>query len=275
MKRLAQHWGIAALLFLAGVAVVGAGITYVTSATVSISTETVAAAPAPEEVSDVLELLRLGQYYFNHDEDPEGPYDLVRARSYYEEIIIRDPEYNVLPWYQLGRISFLEGKFSSALYLFNKQIELFGDEIPNVYYMLGLTYGYRAKVLGYEEDWEPAADAFRTYITYDETAPWARVDLAWVYFSEGKFEEMKAPLEEGLLHHPDNPWLLNMYGLALMNTGDRDAAHAQFLRAEEVAATLSVADWGHSYPGNDPASWETGLLSFQEVIKKNRTLVSK
>jgi len=81
----------------------------------------------------------LGQYYFNVANDPHGTYDLQKAREEYMAALAEDPAGNTLTWYQLGRIDFLEGHFVSAIYKFNKQIEYFGDSIPSVYYMLGLT----------------------------------------------------------------------------------------------------------------------------------------
>ena len=216
----------------------------------------------------------LGQYYFNHDEDPAGPYDLEKARHYYKQAIADNPKGNVLLWHQLGRIDFLEGEFEAAIYKFNKQLEYFGEELPNVHYMLGLTYGYQARQEGGDNTWQQAEEHFMTYLTYDPQSPWARVDLAWVYFAQGKYEEMLEPLEVGLTHHPDNAWLLNMYGLALLNNGKKEKAGRYFEWAKEAAAKLTVADWGQSYPGNDPTVWEQGLSEFREVIEKNIALVN-
>lgn len=213
------------------------------------------------------------EYYFNADDDPGGAYDLEKARYYYKQAILASSTEHALAWYQLGRIDFLEGKFDAAIYKFNKQIEYFGDHVPNVYYMLGLTYGYKASWgYGNDEDWERGEEGFLKYMEYDPRAPWPRVDLAWIYFAQGKYEEMLPVLEEGLAYEPDNAWLLNMYGLALLNTGNREKAHEYFIQAEEIASTLTTEDWGTIYPGNDPASWKAGLDSFRETIGKNIAL---
>lgn len=229
---------------------------------------------AEDSVSDDLptDAFEKGQYYFNSDDDPNGPYDLEKARAYYEAALAKDPQVDELAWYQLGRIDFLEGDFDTAIERFGKQREYFADTIPNVHYMLGLTYGYRARWGGRESDWQKAEDEFDLFIGIAPTAPWPRVDLAWVYFAQGKYEDMVPVLEEGLQYHPDNAWLLNMYGLALLNTGDRQKAHDVFVHAKESAAELSLADWGKTYPGNDPADWPRGLTEFRETIEKNRAL---
>ncbi|MEM9336699.1 MAG: hypothetical protein AAGA35_02490 [Patescibacteria group bacterium] len=236
-----------------------------------VSKATTATVSLPPELADASSF-ELGQYYFNHDDDPALPYDLYLARRYYNKALREDPVGNDLTWYQLGRIDFLEGKFDTALYKFDKQLEYFGDSVPNVHYMIGLTYGYKARQSGDVADWERGAEGFLRYIEFDPEAPWARVDLTWIYFAQGKYDEMLEPLEVGLRFTPNNPWLLNMYGLALLNTGDTLGARNNFLLAAEEARELTPEDWGNSYPGNHPDSWARGLAEFQTAIEKNIAL---
>lgn len=217
-------------------------------------------------------LFLLGQYYFNHGTHADGTYDIKLARHYYEQALLDNPLGDNWAWYQLGRIDFLEGKFDDAIYKFNKQVELFEDQQPSVYYMLGLTYGYRARREGREEDWLSAVENFSRYLEHDNDSPWARVDLSWVYFSQGRFEEMKPILEKGLDTHSDNPWLLNMYGLALLNTGHKEKAGRNFVAALEGAEKLTAEEWGLSYPGNDPSAWSEGLEEFRAAIRVNLNL---
>jgi len=211
----------------------------------------------------------LGQYYFNHDDSPEGPYDLQSAQYYYDLETSNNPAGNNLAWYQSGRIDFINGDFDKALEKFDKQLEYFGDTVPNAYYMIGLTYGYKAKQTQDPEDWKRSEDAFKKSVQIFYDAPWPKVDLAWVYFSQGKYEEMKPVLEEGLIEEANNPWLLNMYGLALLNTGKEEMAGEYFIFALEIAEKLTVEDWGRTYPGNNPDSWGQGLEEFKGVIAKN------
>jgi len=208
------------------------------------------------------------QSYFNGD----NGYDVVCARAGFERALEIDPKGSKIAWHQLGRLDFLQGSFTAALMKFDTQISYFGDEVANVHYMRGLTYGFRARRTGSTDDWVHAEEAFRTYIALDPTSPWARTDLAWVLFSEGKFQDMKVPLEEGLLENPNHPWLLNMYGLALLNTGDREGAVLYFKAAQHFADKLSLEDWGNAYPGNDPAVWGRGLEAMRESIEKNMAI---
>lgn len=212
-----------------------------------------------------------GEYFFNHDADPGGAYDMLKAKAYYQQAL-REDDTNPLAWYQLGRVYFIEGNFDDALSSFETLNTRFPNVVPNVDYMIGLTYGYKARTTNNQEDWKKAEDAFLRFIEKAPTSPYPRVDLAWVYFSQGKFTEMKAPLEAGLTYAPHNPWLLNMYGLALLNTGEQKKALNQFNEAHEQALLLTVEDWGRTYPGNDPALWEKGLEEFRTLIEKNIAL---
>jgi tetratricopeptide (TPR) repeat protein len=213
-----------------------------------------------------------GQYYFNSDDKEGGEYDIKKAQQYYEEEIAQNPKGNKLVWYQSGRIDFINGNFDTALQKFATQIAYFGDEVPNVYYMIGLTYGYKARQTNNQEDWKQAEDNFIKAVAFFNKAPWPYVDLAWIYFSQGKFQEMKPVVEEGLSVDSNNPWLLNMYGLALFNTGDTKLAGEYFIFAQEMAEKLTVEQWGKSYPGNNPEIWGKGLSEFKEMIAKNRAL---
>ncbi len=214
----------------------------------------------------------VGEYYFNTQNDAHGAYDLERARAAYTQALADDPAGNPLTWYQLGRIDFLQGRYISALYKFNKQVEYFGDEIPNVYYMFGLTFAYKAQQSGDPAEWLYAEDSFKKYLEFDSQSPWAYVDLSWVYFSQGKYEEMTPLLEEALLQNPNHPWLLNMYGLALLNTDNKEKAKETFDKAQREAAKLTRDEWGRAYPGNNPAEWQKGLDSFRSAIKQNASL---
>ena len=253
---------LAALLL---VAVVGTGIVWSQNQSREASLKT------PPDTDNAF---KLAEYYFNYGEHADGTYDLRQARFYYEKAVAEDPDGNDLAWYQLGRIDFLEGKFNAAIRRFEKQLELFDESHPQVRYMLGLTYAYRARYTSSESDWQKAAEQFDKFLVVLPTSPWGRTDLSWIYFSQGKYEEMLPVLEEGLEYYPENPWLLNMYGLALLNTGHQEKAGEQFRLAKQFSETLTAADWGRSYPGNDPGSWAEGLAEFRRLLDFNIALTT-
>lgn len=255
--------------------VLGAVVAVVASAWWILAHQAPQAEPAAVEKSappETTDPFALGEYYFNSGDDPSGAHDLTKARMYYEQAVAASSTQHETAWHQLGRIDFIEGRFDSAIAKFNTQIELFGDAVPNVYYMLGLTYGYKAQRTNDELDWRRGEEAFEIFIEHAPAAPWPRIDLAWLYFEQGKFEEMLPTLKEGLNFAPENPWLHNMYGLALLNTDDPAAARTHFELASEYASKLTTEEWGKAYPGNDPNAWEIGLASFKDAIAKNLEL---
>jgi hypothetical protein len=68
---------------------------------------------------------------------------------------------------------------------------------------------------------------------------------------------------------PEQPWLLNMYGLALLNTDDKDGARMFFEEALYLTKKLTPEDWGKAYPGNDPSVWSVGLAEMTSSIEEN------
>lgn len=213
-------------------------------------------------------LMMKGDTYFGESKS----YSIRCAEYAYWRSLDASSTPHIRVWYELGRIDFLTGQYQSALAKFDNQVTLFGDELPNVYYMIGLANGYKARQTGNEEDWKRAEEGFLSYLKFFPTSPWGRTDLAWVYFSEGKYDEMKPIIEEGLTHHPHHPWLLNMYGLALLNTGEKIASRAYFDDALRESNNLTPNEWGKSYPGNDPSSWSEGLVEMKKAIAHNREL---
>lgn len=220
----------------------------------------------------------LGHLYFNNGDIATGHYDLQTARYHFSRVVSSGDVFSsagerAISWYQLGRIDFLEGRFDAAIYKFSYLINEFGEtSIPSSHYMLGLTYAYRARDNGVSKDWESAAESFKKFLDIKPESPWARTDLSWIYFAQGKFAEMIPLLEEGLSYEPNSPWLLNMYGLALMNTGDISKSVVVFEKAKESASKLNTIDWGRAYPGNDPSLWEEGLATFRAAIDQNLSL---
>jgi len=214
----------------------------------------------------------LGNYYFNVGNAATGVYDLAKARQYYEQTVHENPKLYDDAWYQLGRIDFLEGHYASAIAKFKKQLEFHQDKVPNVYYMIGLTYGYWARDTGNQVYWEYAAEGFQKYLEHDPASPWAHTDLAWIYFETSQLPLMKRTVERGLAINPDHPWLLNMYGLYLLNTQQPRAALEYLDRAKQAALQLTTNDWGRAYPGNNPLFWPDGLTEFQSVVSYNYEL---
>lgn len=210
-------------------------------------------------------LYRIGQYFFMSGIE----YNLNCAGLAYAKASKLDA--GVLPtlYYQFGRIEFLSGRYAAAISKFNKQLELHGEAVPNVHYMLGLTYGFMAMDWQKPDAWPKAEEGFKQFLEFDPHNPWAHTDLAWILYSQEKFEEMKEVTLHGLTTHDHHAWLLNMHGLALLNLGDPTAALEYFTTAEAAAAKLIPDSWGAAYPGNDPLLYAAGLNEFRSAIANN------
>ncbi len=207
--------------------------------------------------------LERGNYYFNVD--GKGEYDLDRAQNYFEKALALDPS---VPdaWHQLARIDFLRGNFDSALVKINKQLELHGNSLMASYYIRGL-------IEGYQKNYPAAQKDFQTFLSWDPHNWAANNDLAWMYFSQGRFAEAEAQTRYALQFDAANPWLLLSHGSALLNLGKREEARQEFLAAKVAATKLTPEQWDRAYPGNDPAVAAHGVSEMRSAIARNLALV--
>ncbi|MEP7162148.1 MAG: tetratricopeptide repeat protein [Candidatus Moraniibacteriota bacterium] len=208
---------------------------------------------------DALLDYRIAEYYFS-----PADYNLDQAKKYYEKTLALEPTW-VKPHYQLGRIHFLQGKFNPALAEFDRVLDL-NPDYSRGYYMKGLTLGYYGNLID-------ATKAFKRFIEL-EPEGWAGYnDLSWLYFQLGEYAKVRDVSLEGLSRAPENVWLLNMHGLALLNLGEKEGAKEYFSLAKARADKMEPKDWGVAYPGNDPSIYAEGLERMRETIGHNLTLV--
>ncbi len=201
----------------------------------------------------------IGEYYFNH-----GDYDIAQAKQYYERAIVLRPDF-LEAHYQLGRIHFINGKFQSALDEIHIALGL-NPEFKQAYYMYGLINGYAG-------DPDQAIYGFSEFIKRDDFN-WAGYnDLAWIYFQKGDYVKTKEVAAKGLEKAYGNPWLNNIYGVALLNLGEKEAARTALSTALESISLMTPNDWGRSYPGNNPSIYSQGLAETRKTIEHNLALL--
>jgi tetratricopeptide (TPR) repeat protein len=207
-------------------------------------------------------LFEMGNSHFGGS----GSYDIALAQRYYTETLrlrYTFPEAH----YQLGRTYFINGKFSSALFEIRETLR-YNPEFKKAYYMYGL-------ISGYANDLDGALWGFSEFIKRDDFN-WAGYnDLAWVYFKKGDYQKVKEVSEQGLSKAPNNPWLNNIYGTALLNLGNHEDALIAFRLALEQSEQLTALDWGRSYPGNDPRIYASGIEEMRNTIRNNIQLAEK
>jgi tetratricopeptide (TPR) repeat protein len=201
----------------------------------------------------------LGNYTFGG-----GAYNISTARISFSVSSILNPNLHGAH-YQLARIHFIKGDFSRALDEINKELLAYPD-FKRSYYVRGLIYGYMGKYI------EAAAD-FNEFLLWKPNS-WAGYnDLAWVYFSSGKYEASRAASLAGLKVDSDNPWLLNSLGVSLLNLGDKKGARESFTKSSQALSSMSSDDWGKAYPGNDPKIYDQGFDQMRLSIKENMGLL--
>ena len=208
--------------------------------------------------------MMLGTRHFNARDTVA--YDIDAAEYYFREAEHLDPDTPYL-YHQLARVAFIRGDLDMALALIDIQIEKAGDSAPNSYYIKGLIEGYKGLY----------ADAVRDYYHYvslRKTPSWAAYnDLAWVLLKAERTEEARRELEKSLAYFPDNPWLLNSYGVALFEVGQDTQALEALRHAAIYAPRVSKSEWLAAYPGNSPRSAEQGLQTLTDSIEANIHMV--
>lgn len=188
-------------------------------------------------------------------------YDIDRAKMLFEKTAALNAKYPYVH-HQLARIAFLKGDFETALREINLEIELFGDEHANAYYVRGL-------IKGFAGDYEGAAADYETYLKSDPKN-WAAInDYAWVLLKDGRYRDALVALDWGLLTHPDNPWLHNSRATALFEMQRLDDALEAAQRASSLVELVTTEAWLTAYPGNDPLVATEGIAAFKRAVAEN------
>ena len=200
--------------------------------------------------SDDAELaISIGYHSFNTFN--ERVYDIEKADRYFHKALEIDPMASTA-WHQLARTEFLRGNLNAALAKANKQIELHGDDFMAAYYVRGLIHAYSKNFAESEAD-------FLKFLEWKKGSWAANNDLAWVYFQQGNYEKSEEYARLGLMYNKDNPWLLTMLGVSLLNLERREEARQVLAQALLEAENLTESNWITAYPGNDPLLATQGL----------------
>ena len=205
--------------------------------------------------------LSRGNYYFNG-----GAYDLPWAIRYYRLVLIFDKK-TPNARYRLSDALFVSGDADGALKEIN-QVILENPNFGKAYYIRGLVYGMTKRP-------DEAIRDFKKIIELGQLSEtsWAVYnDLSWVEFQKGDYSSVEETTKEGLMRYPNNPWLLNSQGLALLNLGRKKEAESVLTEALARAEALTEEGVVHAYPGNDSRIATEKRTSIINTIRLNLVL---
>lgn len=203
----------------------------------------------------------IGNYYFE-----SAHYEPDKARGLFLKALSQDPG-TLGPRYQLARISFLNNRMEEARNYIDQEIAAHPDFIRS-YYIRGL-------INGYSRHFSSAVDDFKTFLQWKPESWAAHNDLAWVYTQMRDFTSAVDTARLGLKYNPRNPWLETTLGVSLLNLKEYQEAEQELSLALEDALKLTPEDWGKAYPGNDPKTYEQGLLEMKAVLNMNLAIAEK
>lgn len=188
-------------------------------------------------------------------------YDRETAEKFLKKAAELDSEFPYVQ-HQLARIAFLRGDYVWALHHINNEINRYGAEHANSYYVRALIYGFMG-------EFRKAAKDYETYLRTDPTN-WAAInDYAWVLLRSGQAEESFIATAYGLEFHPSNVWLLNSHAIALFELGRPAEALPYIEKAEQLLATVTEHDWLTAYPGNNPRDAGLGMEALHKSVRDN------
>lgn len=221
--------------------------------------------------------LKIGTAYFSSTDSSGFPYDPQRAEALLKYALYLDLDFEEAR-YQLGRTQFIRGNAKDAIDTFTQVIDS-NDGLENLYYfnayyMRGLAYGHRKQ---FDEGIVDFAYIIENRgFSTNQTNVWALyADIGWLLFQKGDYEETLRYSDEGLIDFPGNPWLLSNKGAALLNLNRKEEAEIVLQEALTESKKITVDEWGRSYPGNNPISYESGLYNMIAAIEKNFELSKK
>jgi tetratricopeptide (TPR) repeat protein len=215
-------------------------------------------------------LFSLGNRFFGGKVFNTTLYDIDMAQTFFE--LADDSDGKNVMWlnYQLSRIHFIRGELDTAVAYANKELETHPTNC-RTHYIRGLAYAYMDK----DKELNKAVSDFEEF---NKCFPltWAgHNDLAWFWFRKGNMEKVINVAEQVTPLYPNNPWIQNTYGTALINVGRYAEAKKALLAAKETADNMTEDMWGAAYPGNNPSIYGKGLSAMRKSIDDNLKIANE
>lgn len=191
-------------------------------------------------------------------------YDIDMSQAFFELADESKDKNTIWLDYQLSRIHFIRGNLTTAIDYANRELVGHPDNC-RTHYIRGLAYAY----MDTDTSLDKAISDFEQFNTCFPGTWAGHNDLAWFWFRKGNMEKVISVAEEVTKKYPDNPWIQNTYGTALMNVGRYEEAKTALDAAKKTADNMTKEAWGVAYPGNDPSIYDKGLNAMRESINNN------
>lgn len=163
--------------------------------------------------------------------------------------------------FTLARIYYISGQTDKALDTIAVYKERYPEE-KRIHYVAGLANAYAGNLNRAEEEFEAFIDS--------GLATWpGHLDLAWVHFQQGEFEEASDQLEYAVDTFGDNVWLNTSRGAVALAQGDNESAVGYLRRADEQVEDLTLVQWQANYSLNNPNKFEEEVAQMRSVIDTN------
>jgi tetratricopeptide (TPR) repeat protein len=208
--------------------------------------------------SQIMELEKEAESYLNGSQG----YDIAKADIAYNEILNIEP-LNERALFQSARVRYIQGRYESAKELIVKYKEAYPTK-KRIYYISGLVNAYAKDLVSSEED-------FKEFVKSDIVNEAGFLDLAWVQFQRGDFENAKINLEKGIefTGGEGNAWLHTSMGAVLINLDQKDEALLVLQKAKNQSEVLSEKVWAINYSINDAGDYKKDIEKMAKIIDFN------
>ena len=193
---------------------------------------------------------------------------------------IYDSKKDYYTYFLLGRIYFVKNDLSKSIENYNLSLKLANENnivFKEIYYGRGLTFGFLGPIF-----YTDAQADFEKYIELENLqnrpsyGAWAGYnDLSWIHFLKGNFLESEMVAKQGLEISPENPWLLNMLSVALIEQNKCVEVYPLIQKAKNLAEKMEPNEFGEAYSGDNKNWWNKGLKEMKKTINENMWLCAK
>lgn len=192
-------------------------------------------------------------------------HNLDKAIELYEQALAVDAT-NQEALYNLARAYYVNREYDKSFDAIAAYKEQYPDN-PRIHYVAGLAYGFAG-------DLDTAEAEFTAFLDSEINEWQGYLDLAWVYFQQGAFEDAQRVLKDGIAEHGANAWLNTSLGATLVARGEYERAEDVLRVAALQAKEVTLGDWQRNYSMNGPAAYEGGLTSLKSAIALNQSIAS-